>query len=290
VNHLKGATMLTLLLSSLALASTVITTTGDGDRLLMCGKADIDQTNDAVAAMNFEIDYPAGFPGSYWGINRNHDAYVCVGANGYNDSTWSLPGVTRSGAFRLLDVTVLGFKTDALGNRVDVNGDLVADDDDWAELRYSSLYSGADAADSAVIAGAFAGTWGSTNTSGTIALSGYDTDGYPRQLEVLNSSGGAYLTAEIGLGNSNDCSPAWGRCVVWGTTFQGAAYSVAPTAALATMQVDFTHNSNKWVKFDAATDTFDVQDAGLAAFLAAIEFEPRFWVMARDNQHGFVSP
>src|SRR4051812_20471470 len=66
--------------SALTLGVNVQVSTDPGTRLTLCGKADKALTNAWLAGNGerFVVDYPAGFPGSYWGINPTSDAYVCL--------------------------------------------------------------------------------------------------------------------------------------------------------------------------------------------------------------------
>lgn len=286
-----------------AFAAYAITTSPDGDRLLLCGKAnrlktanrlsadpvDFSLMSPVLANRRFEIDYPAGFPGNYWGINRNQNAYVCLGGNRYNDSVWSLPGYSRSGPFNEFAVTIQGFKRNNLDQRIDVTGDGVVDDSDWTTLNYLQIFSGSSWPDAQTITSVFTTGWNLRARAGKIKFDQYDGDGYPRAIAVATYPNGLYFTAMISPSNSNDCSPASGKCKIW-DEFTGTDFSVSPTSALHVLAADFKHKHNKWVAFDAQTDSFSVYDAGLKSLLINIEFVPTFWVLSRQNKLDILGP
>ncbi|MEW6056656.1 MAG: hypothetical protein AB1540_08575 [Bdellovibrionota bacterium] len=279
-----------------------IRTQNDGDRLVLCGTGKQEDTDRRLEQdpANFKLNsskrvdqrfrtgFPERFPDSYWGIEKDSETYVCVGASRYLDSIWTFPA-PRKGAFSEFGVEIRGFALDKNGKTRDVNRDGKVDGDDWTGLDYIKVFAGVNRRDSVFIANAFRRHWGLRAAPGEIHFMHYDTQGYPRRIEVTGPNGKPYVEAEIGGGNSFNCVHKWEKCHVWGK-FEGSSLTVGPFDRFNVYSIEFAHNENKWVRFDEKTDRLRVYDPGLKQFLRQIHFKPEFWVMAKNSSFDFPKP
>jgi hypothetical protein len=284
-----GAALIALAPVAAVADTVVIATSADGDRIQLCGKADRAALDAIFGAKHLDFTSelpPEYFVEPYWGIAPT-DAYVCLGSDRYNDSRWTLPGYPRFGGFNRFELNVLGFKIDANGNRVDVNGDGAGDVLDWSAMSLTDTFSGRNAADAKTISKAFAKTWGLNASPGEIGFSDY-RDGYPNAVQVM-SGRKPYFSAKLSDQNQFYCTGNWEECYTWGT-YEGSEFFVAPQTGLLVQNRDFRHSENRWVKYDVLHDKFKAHDPKLADLLTSIQFTPTFWVLAKENKHDYRLP